>query len=210
MHIPECRKYPTVVVYEFYVGQLLVSSQHLLECFNRNCQFYVWQRMVNRKSDLLLNMTVARQSRMFSIIFGLLSVVLLSVCVDGSDTNGKTIFCFHCNSVIDEDCGDSFEIEKARKKYLVNCSDLLYKPPHLPNVQPIGCRKVDQYILDTKRVIRQCAFYGENVTDLKRPGNKGVVSYHTQCAQSECNKAVSLHSAFTTLITIAVAVFMHH
>jgi hypothetical protein len=119
------------------------------------------------------------------------------------------IHCVNCNSAVEgeEWCADSDEVaakitdspnDPAVSK---QCSE-----SPIEGAEWKGCRKTMMYVNNVDdgalRIIRECAYTGEDVDGQKRTGNKGIKMYYYQCSDADnCNGAISVAATTGALLT---------
>jgi hypothetical protein len=118
------------------------------------------------------------------------------------------IRCVSCNSAVagEEWCADTDEVlSKIEKEPSVSqqCTESPIK-----DAEWKGCRKTMQYVDKVDdgavRIIRECAYSGEDVDGQKRTGNKGIKMFYYQCSDEDnCNAAITT-TAGSILMTMAV------
>ncbi|VDP37538.1 unnamed protein product [Soboliphyme baturini] len=135
--------------------------------------------------------------------------VFLCVINNGHQESSEgSLKCYKCDSVFDPQCGDPFD-KVIGSVFIVDCDNESVKPVNAKNKRPVGCRKIDQHVLDKITVVRQCAYTGQNMTGVKRPGNKGIVKYLNQCSTHECNKGkLRVSSSFAAVVAPLVFAFI--
>ncbi|CDW52688.1 hypothetical protein TTRE_0000095001 [Trichuris trichiura] len=148
---------------------------------------------------------------MKAIFYCLLAIVAVSIADESSVEKSGNLKCYKCNSAFVPDC-DSPLNKTAAQRYLVDCTDESFKPALYKGKNPVGCRIIDTTVMEQDRIVRECAYSGHNVQRVKHAGNKGVISYITQCDESECNtaKPVSVVSASAVLIPVVVAIILRY
>ncbi|XP_031634848.1 uncharacterized protein LOC116348117 [Contarinia nasturtii] len=146
-----------------------------------------------------------RSLEAMKICFFLISLV----CLFGATT---AIECYQCNSEFDPRCGDPFDPYSLGK---VNCS-LKTRLEHLPNVEPVLCRKTTQKIFGKIRVVRDCGYLvsdNDNKGCLKKSGTFEVQNYFCSCTNDLCNTAsikTQQFSLFALSAVLVTAIFRLH
>ena len=129
------------------------------------------------------------------------SVLVLGAVVWGQQN------CYECNSAVDPLCGEEFE-EAAFSKFEVSCTASASKPKTTGpsgGWQPTGCRKIVQEVQNSERIVRQCAYSGEDVDGFKRTGNEGVRLWYYQCSDNDfCNHASPIQAALFLVAPLAL------
>lgn len=86
----------------------------------------------------------------------------------------------------------------------------------------VGCRKIEQEgftgFIKTKifwfynnfnlvegaiTVVRQCAYEGDEIKQLKRVGNKGVRMFYWQCTDDKCNAAGNVAASLLVIVIVS-------
>lgn len=131
----------------------------------------------------------------------LIAVAGSTVLAEDMEEASTPIRCIQCNSLNDNWCAATDEVLEHADEHSYTCNE----SPIKGGVAK-GCRKTMQYIdvvADGEpRIIRECAYTGENVDGQKRTGNKGIRMYYYQCNDSDnCNGAMTTLASVTTVAT---------
>ncbi|CAH0765161.1 unnamed protein product [Bemisia tabaci] len=132
--------------------------------------------------------------------------VFASVCVvfaSGAE-EPSSISCYSCNSAFDPRCADPFDPYSIG---IVNCS-LRPRLEHLPELEPVICRKTYMKIQGKERVLRGCGYIeGDamyNTTCVRRTGTSEVEVIYCSCRGSLCNSAVSIMQSPLTPLLVSI------
>lgn len=121
----------------------------------------------------------------------------------------KNFQCYVCVEGVNSNCGDRF-ITENNSHYLKYCNEPGDHRPRgykFSKTPAVGCRKIDREIKNKIRIVRECAYSGQPMKNLKRNGNKGVRLYYNQCEEHVCNSDSPSSTSFTEIISILALIF---
>jgi len=143
------------------------------------------------------------------LVFVVSVVSIAAVANETTPLALDSLQCYKCVSTIDNDCA-KYDEDLFEKSYKVDCLSEKEKPTSavFSDSKPVGCRKIVQEVEGEERIVRQCAFSGDNVEGLKRTGNKGVRLFYYQCNGDLCNGAARVGQMMAVMIALVLALVL--
>jgi hypothetical protein len=135
------------------------------------------------------------------------TILFVVVFICSASSSSAEINCVQCNSANDQQSACASSNVTDLTGWVKSCQRLT--SGQWNNAAAIGCRKVVQEVDGITQIVRECAYSGIDVENLKRTGNKGIRMFYYQCSNNDentilpCNTAVFSSIASYGIICLA-------